>query len=298
MAVMAALLLGLVLAAGWVRGSESEDPAGEDLRLKQFLQQAKGLWAEEGYVLGLRAGQLLQEQATGLTLDIRPERIAAGRAQIFVSDFCRPELADYLLFRLEDGVLVYEGASLAGCSFDISWIGEMRIRKLTEGGETVLLYEMQDADAGEWTRERLRRLPEGPQASAWHCQMQSALIRLLQQPGSQIFDSAGRALSPEEAFGSASLMDELAYLDRYSLFWPLFEEVCVRAPFEVVIIGALHPGGSAEVYAIEWDSEEVRLYETHSAEESEDGYFPLKRGALRFRILPPGQGGPLSPSLQ
>ncbi|TAE47636.1 MAG: hypothetical protein EAZ89_17340 [Bacteroidetes bacterium] len=268
--------------------------AGGDEILRSYLQKIEGNWVDEGYAQGLSEGQLMQEPHPGLMLDIQANRIQDHQAMIVVSEYCRPDLAEYLRFRLEDGQLVYSGAAREGCYFDIPQIDFIRIRRENETEAAALIYEASETEHENYQQERMLRNP-APEVTAWHCGLQTFLTRLLRSGNSTIYDAAGRELSLAEAMGSEAAAEELSYVERYTLYWPMYEEVCVRADFEIVVFGSLQPGGSAAIYAIEWGSEDIRLYETQTATSSRDGFFPLQKGKLRFRIV---ENAPaLSPSL-
>lgn len=267
---------------------------GGDEILRSYLQKIEGNWVDEGYAKGLSEGQLMQEPHPGLMLDIQATRIQDHQALIVVSEYCRPDLAEYLRFRLQDGQLVYSGAAREGCYFDIPQTNFIHIRREGEGESLTLVYEVSETGHENYQKERMLRNP-APEVAAWHCGLQTFLTRLLRSGNSTIYDASGRELSLAQAMGSEAAAEELSYLERYTLFWPMYEEVCVRADFEIVVFGSLQPGGPAAIYAIEWGSEDIRLYETLTSSNSRDGFFPLEKGKLRFRIVE--NAPPLSPSL-
>lgn len=254
--------------------------------LQGYLQQIEGLWVNEGYARGVAAGEILQEREADFSVEIDAQKILGDQALIVVSEYCRPGLAQYLHFRLVDQHLEMVGASVDGCYFDMPRIDFMEIRYQVEAGDTVLVYEARETEYEHYQSERLVKARGTlAQPGQFHCGLQAYLGAMLRQGNFELYDAEGQLLAPQEVFGSA-YGEELSYLEAFSYFWPGYEELCVRADFEVVVIGGAHPTANIDIYAIEWDVREIRLYETRVADYSEDGAFPLEKGALRYHIVP------------
>ncbi|GAB4414939.1 MAG: hypothetical protein OHK0039_23150 [Bacteroidia bacterium] len=124
------------------------------------------------------------------------------------------------------------------------------------------------------------------QSAARHCDLQAYLLEVLIYGEYRVYDADGRTTSLDAALGGDHMVEELRYFETYSGLWPMYEELCVRTDFDVVLLGTLQPGGTLRIFGIEWEADAIRLYETFTPDDSEDGLFPLMRGALAFYILP------------
>lgn len=289
------LVAAATLLAGWSIMSPKEphavaeqplDIEGPDL-LRQYLSVIEGSWINEGYFLGVEDGEILTEREADLMIEIDPSKTLGGQALIVVSEYCRPELVQYLHFELVFDHLEFVGASTDGCFFDMPRIDYMEIRFEVEGNDTILIYEAQEMEYEFQQTERMRRATHQLSSpEAWSCGLQEYLHAIFEQGQFELYSAEGRLISPEEAFGLTAFRDDLEYLSAFSYFWPGYEEMCVRADMEVVLIGGSYPGADLQIYAIEWDVDEIRLYETNLGSESEDSAFPVKKGPLAFTIVP------------
>lgn len=255
--------------------------------LREYLRIVEGTWANEGYLRGVANGQILRERQPDLSLRIDPNKVLGNQALIVVSEYCRPGWIEYLHFSLVNDHLELVGASQDGCFFQLPLMDYMEISYQLEEGDTVLVLEAQEMEGENFLQERLLRTNHSTtEASHWHCGLQSYLNALLQEGQFEIYDAEGLLISPQDAFGTEALNEELAYFDAYSPFWPGYEELCFRANLEVVVMGGTYPGDETTIYAVEWDVNEIRLFQTASDARSEDGTYPLRRGELAFRIVP------------
>lgn len=289
------LLAGATLLAGrsMISPGNSSQPQpqkevtiGPDL-LRQYLSVIEGTWINEGYYLGVEDGAILTERAADLMIEIDPSKTLGGQALIIVSEYCRPEMVQYLHFELVFDHLEFVGASTDGCFFDLPKIDYMEIRFEVEGNDTILIYEAQEMEYEFQQSERMRRATHQLSTpEAWSCGMQVYLKAIFEQDQFELYTAEGELTSPAEAFGLTAFRDDLEYLSAFSYFWPGYEELCVQAEMEVVMIGGSYPGADLQIYAIEWDVDEIRLYETNLGSESDDAAFPLEKGTLAFRIIP------------
>lgn len=261
-------------------------PQGPDL-LRQYLSVLEGTWINEGYYLGVEKDEILIEREADVMIEIDPSKTLGGQALIVVSEYCRPELVQYLHFELVFDHLELVGASTDGCFFDMPRIDYMEIRFEVEGNDTILIYEAQEMEYEFQQTERMRRATRQLSTpEAWSCGLQAYLHAIFEQGQFELYSAEGTLISPEEAFGLTAFRDDLEYLSAFSYFWPGYEEMCVRADMEVVMIGGSHPGADLQIYAIEWDVDEIRLYETNLGSESDDAAYPLEKGKLAFTIVP------------
>ncbi|MEL6133737.1 MAG: hypothetical protein AAFR59_10270, partial [Bacteroidota bacterium] len=212
-------------------------------------------------------------------IDIRPENRRGNRVAVYVSEYCRPEEADYLIFEYMEGRLLFVGAEWDACFLDIPRIDFMVLGY--DGAQDQIIYEVREAEYQQLKLVRRPFLSDG-----WHCHMQYHVIDILTQGRYTLLSPDLRVLSLREAFGQENLLDDLYFFEQFSSLWPMYEEICVRAPFEVVVLGGLSPGSTQKTYAIEWTSAEIRLYQTYAGKDSEDGVFPLKKGKLQMIIIP------------
>lgn len=289
------LLAGATLVAGWSMISPQRDSVvpepqnitkGPDL-LRQYLSVIEGSWINEGYYLGVEEGEILTERKADLMIEIDPSKTLGGQALVVVSEYCRPEMVQYLHFELVFDHLEFVGASTDGCFFDMPMIDYMEIRFEVEGNDTILIYEAQEMEYEFQQSERMRRATHQLSTpEAWSCGLQAYLEAIFEQDHFELYTAAGELVSPEEAFGLTAFRDDLEYLSAFSYFWPGYEEMCVRADMEVVMIGGSSPGADLQIYAIEWDMDEIRLYETNLSSESDDAAFPVEKGKLAFTIVP------------
>jgi len=260
--------------------------AGDSLEMSQFIHKIEGSWVEEIYVRKMALDTNFEEEGPDLLLDIRKENQRGDRIAIYIAEYCRPEEAEYLLFGLEDGRLIYKGAEWDGCVIDIARIDFMSITYQEEEGLPLLTFEAREVDYQYHQKVRLLRLPEEQAALGWHCQMQYHLIDILTEGNYTLYDSNYQKITLLEAFGNENLLEELSFFEAFHTAWPMYEEICVSAPFEVVVLGDNHPKGNMQVYAIEWSSSQIKLYETYVSPESEDGIYPLQKGNLKVIMLP------------
>ncbi|MEM6265838.1 MAG: hypothetical protein AAGI38_25270 [Bacteroidota bacterium] len=76
-----------------------------------------------------------------ITLD--PAQVYDDQVRVEIEEYCRPGIADYLHFRLDEssGTLEYTGASIEGCYFDLAKIDFVRLSAVFQGRDTLLKYE-------------------------------------------------------------------------------------------------------------------------------------------------------------
>ncbi|MEZ4851388.1 MAG: hypothetical protein R3B93_22795 [Bacteroidia bacterium] len=258
------------------KNTPTEKPGNSDGKsLIHYVNAIQGLWQEIGFI----------DQA-GFNLKIDPSNISDSTVKISVSDYYFPGMVEYLHFAYRNQRLEYTGASREDNFFDLNRIDFIYIWYEVEGRDTTLVYEAREMEYENYVKIRMRRnsisnLPP----DFWACGLQQHLSSLIASGNFEIYDRLGNLTNEEHAFGTTALAEELTFFEDNAVLWPMYEETCVRAEFEMVVIGSFNPGGSAEIYGIEWEPDEIRLYETHSVA-TIDGLFPLVKGELMFTIRP------------
>lgn len=255
--------------------------------LQEYLKVIEGTWINEGYYLGVEEGQLLKETEADLTIFIDPTKTLNQQALIVVSEYCRPGYIQYLHFELVFDHLEFVGGSADGCFLDMPKIDYMEIRFEVENQDTILIYEAREMEYEHEQVVRLRRSKHHLiEETQWACGLQEYLNSFLREGRFNLYTTSGELISTEEAFGLTAFEEELEYFNVFSYFWPGYEELCLRAETEVVTIGGNWPGSDLQVYAIEWDVDEIRLYLTDFGEVDVDQSYPVTKGELAYTIKP------------
>ncbi|MCI4668053.1 MAG: hypothetical protein MRZ79_07820 [Bacteroidia bacterium] len=265
----------------------------ENPDIKSFVKKIEGTWVNESFVASKALNSVQDELEPEILIDIRSAHIKGKQLAIYIAEYCRPEEAEYLLFGFDGEKLTYEGAEWEGCVIDIARIDFMQISLEEKQSLEILTFEAREVDHQNHQKIKLLRLPEETTQVGWHCTMQYHLIEILTKGSYSLFNPDFKELTLLEAFGKENLLDELTFFEAFHTTWPMYEEICVSAPFEIVVLGENHPKGQMNIYGIEWNSSEIRLYETHVAKESEDGVFPLVKGDLKVILIPKLQFPPL-----
>ena len=255
---------------------KAEKGSSDGKNLIHYVNAIEGLWTETGF-----------RDEAGFNLKINTSQIRGETVQISVSDYCIPGLVQYIHFGYKNKRLEYVGASMEDCFFDLPRIDYIYIWYEVSEGDTTLVYEAREMEYQNYVKVKMRRNnPENLPADFWACGLQSHLINLFKSGDYVMYDYAGNITNTAIAFGTEAIVEELEFFEENTVLWPMYEETCVRAEFEMVVLGSFHPKGSAKIYGIEWEPEEIRLYETQAAVTSVDGLFPLVKGPLAFTIRP------------
>lgn len=245
--------------------------------LFNFVETIQGTWAEP----------FTNNDGSRFIITIEPHNISGDKIRIQINDYYLPGIIDYLWFRLDKDKLVYTEASYDDCFFDLTRIEYIHIWTAMKGADPVLVYEAREAEYQNFVFRKLTRItPDNYVTGTWACGLQEVLTSYLSEDNFRVFNAEGYEVTPEMAFGTAAVVEEMEFFEDNAYLWPMYEEICIRTDFDMVVIGGFYPGGSATIYAIEWDPEEIRLYQTYVAPGSEDGTFPILKGDLIYRILP------------
>jgi len=184
---------------------------------------------------------------------------------------------------LKNQKLTYVGASVDGCFFDLDRIHFIDVWYEVKDKDTVLVYEAAEMEHANYQKCQLyrRSIIEAP-TSVWQCALQEHLVQFLRDEAYNIYDAEGEAIDPQRLFASQSKFGEVYFYDAYTAFWPDYEEICIQAPFEIVMLG----GMDKEVFAIDWQPEKIDLYSTYKDVEQSKGIQLLQKGSLMYRIIP------------
>ncbi len=138
----------------------------------------------------------------------------------------------------------------------------------------------QQQEANPLPVDSLSKIKEG--GAAWHCTLQSHLTYLLREEKYNLYDAEGEARDPRILFADEGLFGDVYYYDAYTAFWPDYEEICHQADFDIVMLGGL----DKQIYGIDWQAKEISLYSTFSDYSEDKQQNWLKKGSLRYRIVP------------
>ncbi|MEM6344201.1 MAG: hypothetical protein AAF927_09990 [Bacteroidota bacterium] len=266
------IVLFALLASLFLLGSGA--PQGEDA-LRKYVKAIQGTWISlPDYSAEIEA------ERPDLLIHIDPALIKDGQVRIVVSDYCGETQADYLHFSLQGERLQYVGASQDGCFFDMSRLDFVYLSFEVDGTDTLLVYEAQETEYANYQYHKLLRMPPADLNSGWACRLQGYLTTFLKEGSYQICDANGCEISLSEAFGSEDIVADMSFANEHLVLFPGLEELGVSTPFDIVMIGSMHPAGNAAIYAIEWQKEAIYLYETYRE------YDELLKGNLRFVLMP------------
>lgn len=224
-----------------------------------------------------------EEEQVGFSLLVDPRLIHDGHLKIVESEYCRPGMAEYLHFVLRGEKLTYTGASLDGCFFDLDRIHFIDIWYEITEGDTVLHYEASEMEYENYVRHLLYRKPMPEEDDKlWRCALQGHLLELLREGDYNLYDAEGEARDHQILFADESMFGGVYFYDAYTAFWPDYEEICYQAPFDIVVLGGL----DKVIYAIDWQTDQITLYNTHQETDDKTQTNWLKKGSLRYVIIP------------
>lgn len=270
-------------------------PAAAPGDLQAFVAPISGTWVAEDQADAIPDSDPSYEALDRLAffaLDIDPQQIIGQEIRIPITEYCQPAVAQYLHFRLEGDHLAYSGASHEDWSFDMARIDYIHISYTQEGAEWVLTLEALEAETQNYRNIRLVRVSDIPPSNAyWQCGLQYYFMSLLMEGEYQLFDPAGNALSEDHLLSKIESKEDLQFFTENPHLWPEFEAVCVRSPFDIVVLRS-NADQEEEIYGIEWSGNTLLLYETEVTDLNEESALPLQRGKLLYRIIP---AQPLSP---
>lgn len=211
---------------------------------------------------------------------IDPANIEGDEIKIVVNEYCWPEFAQYLYFKLEDNKLVYTGASINNCRLDYHRIDYIYISYQKVKGETMLVYEAQEMESQNYIREVLVRTePDLLGNIQIEKGLENHLIALLKEEHYTIYDTLGNWVMPKAIFGSEI---EAEYIQGPTTIWFTEGDISTKVDFAVLLTGGKNPWGPGDIYGIEWYDSRIDLFETYWAD-NEDRR--LLKGDLVYTIV-------------
>lgn len=163
--------------------------------------------------------------------------------------------------------------------FDLARLDHLWLQPQQSEEGLRMRYQAQETDASYVADFWLR--PQSEASIGWACQYQHPLTELLSQEGYRMLGADLQPLTAAQAFGTNQIGEELRFFANHPTLLPMYETWCACTDFDIVVIGGVYPGSAVQVYGIEWDQNEIRLFETQLAPEA-----TLTRGDLLYRILP------------
>jgi hypothetical protein len=291
------LLVSLILIASSVCSRMSASPTDDPMHrgpgdLLAYVQPIAGTWvAEDQFAAAAASDHNLQAlgRLSFFALHIDPTQIRGDEIRIAVTEYCQPELAQYIHFRLAGDRLEYTGASFDDWSFDMTRIDFMYLSYVAEGDELILSFEAMETEMQNYQLIRMVRLPETePQAAYayWQCGLQYFLISLLLDGDYDLYDETGNQVEKDRLIGDESSRETLRLLSANGTLQPAFEELCVRSAFDIVVLRSNAPETEEGIYALAWAGDNLLLYETILHDLARNDQPPLRRGRLLYTIVP------------
>lgn len=252
-------------------------PLSVNGQLPPWLHDLAGTWVEMG---SPRAPEL----APTPVLEIRPEWISAREVRLVATDYCASGEADFLLFAVEpeSRTLTYVGAERDGQDVGVPRLMRMELRLDPRSDAPRLHYMVEEIDASYLADFWLHPMPSDLPTGGWACGPQLPFTALLSSGDFALYNADRQALTLRQAFGTGMIAEELQFLARHPNLLPMYETWCATSAFDIVVVGGVYPGSEVQVYAIEWEETEIRLYETSLPADSHE----LQKGNLRFQLIP------------
>jgi len=262
--------------------------------LQAYMTPIFGYWVDEGSYDVYQDIPSYLAFEPDLALEFRPEWVGDSLVKGIISEYCSQSSVAFLFFRyeVENACLSLVGAEREGCYVEIPRIDQLKIWYETTEEGTHLFYHAQEEDGSHEAWVRLKRIASEP-TEAWACGLQMELIELLTTQSYRIYSVEHEPLTVAQAFGNSAVLEELIFWQDHQNFLPMYEEMCVRSPFPVVMIGGVHPKSQLQIYGINWSIEGIQLYETHFPPDDKGDF--LTKGSLTYWIIP--ESVPLSEPL-
>ncbi|MEO0469817.1 MAG: hypothetical protein AAF206_09370 [Bacteroidota bacterium] len=243
--------------------------------LHRYLQSIRGTWISiEG------EGVISQAE---LLVHVSPQKIYKGQAAIAVSRYYQEALADELLFRLDGRHLRLSGGLRKGKRVSMVRLEFASIWWEKEGQDSILYFEACEMEHQDYTFKALRRIKDyQAHLNTWPCALQAPFTAFLRLGKYRIEQANGQPISLAEALQTEAPLDELVCIEEYTGLWPMYEEDCSCSEYPLVLLGSLHPGGSAAFFIIDWQEDRILLYK--SLRDAENGR--LQKGPLVLSIRP------------
>lgn len=130
--------------------TEIQDTPANDLL--SYVQEIEGSWLSP-------YKDSSEAFPDNLWIKVREDWIEKDKVKIFISEYCKPGIAEYLLFELYENSLCYVAAIDGDCIYQPIYLDFIELKYDTVDGETVLYYESYEAERENQLIRMLRRIP-------------------------------------------------------------------------------------------------------------------------------------------
>lgn len=249
--------------------------------LRQFVETWAGVWIQaENY-------DVWDEEPSyeRWVVQIDPTYIVDNQVAILVSEYFKDGMVDVLWFGYQAGNLMYQGATRDGRWLDLSRLDYARLVPTGQRGEETLALELLETEAEHYVYAPLVHMPSESHPG-WAWGLQRYFLAFLDGGHYEILTKAGIPTSLDDAFGHANVRYDLAFVDEHASLFPMFEEIGVTSPLNLLMIGAGNPTGELNFYAIEWDPFGIYIYDTDMKIDNDLGLYSFEKRELRCTVLP------------
>lgn len=160
--LLSLFILGLLALPSFHIIAESKEdlPSSASNDLFIYIQRLEGSW------LSLR-----EDDKDDLWIRIHTNGIEGDKVKIFVSEYCRLGIANYLIFELYQNSLCYVAAVDGDCIYRPIYLDFAEIRYEIIDEEVVLLYESVEAEKENYILRRLVRTHDPSENTLMHPQI-------------------------------------------------------------------------------------------------------------------------------
>ena len=269
------LLTGSVSKAFPQVFSESSDS------LYHFVETWSGVWIQGDHPI------VWDEEPTASkwVVQLDPRYVAGDEVAVLLSEYYRDGIVDVLWFGYESGSLVYQGATKDGRWLDMSRLDFARLIPVEENGKQALVLELLEAEVENYVYAPMLNMP--PESHpGWAWGLQKYLLAFLDGGSYDVLTKDGIPTSLDQAFARDNVRDEIAFVENHAVLFPMFEEICLQAPFDLILVGDGHPAGELLLYAVDWNPFGIFLYEAEMGPMNQDGHYSISKGELTCTIVP------------
>ncbi|MEM7655485.1 MAG: hypothetical protein AAF399_05095 [Bacteroidota bacterium] len=240
----------------------------------------------EGVWMVANQDPVLDEDATATwVVQLDRAHLVGNRLAVMVSEYCRPAIAEVLWFKWEDNGLTYVGAQRDGLPIELKGLAYARIERVAKESRPTLRLQLQEWDQ-QWTlEEQLIHMPV-PLQPGWAWGWQHYLIGFLAEGCYEVWDESGAPTTLVQALDRPNVLADLAFVEAHALLYPMFEEICVRSPYPLILLGDGRPGGEVRLIVIDWQENGIHLFDGHHARNEAGNMFPIHKGKHLCTIIP------------
>lgn len=161
------MVIALVAAALWIIQTASVCPperltvkawqgaTAQTDSLQAFVRRHQGKWIDENSLE-------YHPETPDFWIELDTAWLEPGRAKVKISEYCRPDIVDFIYFVYKEGKLVYEGAEYQGCYLNLDRIDVMTVEEKVISGRNALLYEAKEVEYANETSVTLFQLTPVP----------------------------------------------------------------------------------------------------------------------------------------